>query len=45
MKTKNFDDYEDIGITIDNQRKETIIYIESTEQADLKDLPVVEVRG
>ena len=42
METKIFEEYEDIGIIIDGERKETIIYIESTEQADLKDLPVAE---
>ena len=42
METKNFEDYEDIGIIIDGERKEKVIYIESTEQADLKDLPVAE---
>ena len=42
MENKNFEDYEDIGIVIDGERKEKIIYVESTEQADLKDLPVTE---
>lgn len=42
MENKNFEDYEDIGIVLDGERKEQVIYIESTEQPDLKDLPIAE---
>ena len=42
MENKNFEDYEDIGIIIDGERKENVIYIESTEEADLKDFLITE---
>lgn len=42
MENKNFEDYEDIGIIIDGEREEKVVYIESIEQEDLKDLPVAE---
>lgn len=42
MENKNFEDYEDIGIILDCERKKTVIYVESTEQSDLKDCLVAE---
>ncbi len=42
MKNKSFDEYENMDINLDLQGIEEVIFIEGTEEADLKDLPVVE---
>jgi len=42
MENKNFDDYEDINLILDDNMEETIIFIESTEENDLKDLAITE---
>lgn len=42
MENKNFEDYENLCIIIDADRKEEVIFNETTEQSDLKSFPVVE---